>query len=198
MDEENTDAFKASRAVFDLCRGDEYEKASRIMELCGSCRRCGNCCRDLPCRIQESEILKISNLLDIEPDKFRDEYVVENKEVLYLETPCPFLREDNTCEVYEARPEICRWHPVKVVIPFTYQIRTSERCDLGTEIGEKFDVFAGSGWEQESDISDEVFETISEFSEDLGLNYFSEKESFILLSASAMEDFLEWLEGTEE
>lgn len=187
-------AFKAREGLFELEKEKEYETITKIAELCGGCRRCGNCCKELPCNVDNSEISQILKELDISIEKFEEKYIVSEGSEKYLKTPCPFLRKDNSCEIYSVRPKICRWHPIKILLPFTYQIRTSKKCRLGHEIGKRLDQFRKENSLEEIELSNELREALMEFSEESNsTRYKDEKFPFMIVNSSTLEDFLKWL-----
>ena len=189
-----TEVSQARRDIFELQKDEEYDIVKRISKLCGGCRRCGYCCSNFPCRITESEIQEISDYLDMSPDDFQDEYVVEDDEFFYLETPCPFLKEDKTCQVYSVRPAICKWHPIKILLPSTYQIHVSEECGVGNEIGQNFDKFREEKNLSEIKISDKLEEALTDFSGRSDEIVSGEGDlDFLFADSSTLKEFFAWL-----
>jgi len=79
------------------------------------CKRCGACCKDRDIPLTLDDIFRLSEFLDMEPDKFFNEYCVEiAKDENTLALPylrrdgrdCLFL-EDNICQAHFAKPAAC-------------------------------------------------------------------------------------------
>ncbi len=77
------------------------------------CLTCGNCCRTTSPIFNQKDIEHLSKRLRIKPVVFVDKYlrIDEDKDYVLKSSPCPFLAEDNTCDVYEDRPTACRTYP---------------------------------------------------------------------------------------
>lgn len=77
------------------------------------CLECANCCKTTPAILTNQDIKRIAKFLQIPPKIFRKKYVLEdiNGELSFSKVPCAFLEPDNTCTVYEVRPESCRDYP---------------------------------------------------------------------------------------
>lgn len=79
------------------------------------CKRCGACCKDRDVKLTLDDIFRLSEFLDMEPDKFFAKYCVEiakNDDTIVL----PYLRkdggaccflEDNICQAHFAKPSVC-------------------------------------------------------------------------------------------
>lgn len=76
------------------------------------CQTCGNCCRVMRPILKQPDILRLSSHLSISQDSFLKEFLVkdEDGDLTFRETPCPFL-SDNSCSVYENRPNDCSSFP---------------------------------------------------------------------------------------
>jgi uncharacterized protein len=74
------------------------------------CLTCANCCKTSPPLISKSDIKRIASFLNTTPKIFEREYVITdyNGEMSF---PCRFLQDDNTCSIYDVRPEACRRYP---------------------------------------------------------------------------------------
>lgn len=71
----------------------------------GECAMCGRCCSAVLC-VSDSEVSKIKHYLGQHPEvKMIDRNNVLQKDFIDV---CPFLSEENRCQIYEVRPEICR------------------------------------------------------------------------------------------
>ncbi|MFM2395244.1 MAG: hypothetical protein RLZZ546_3227 [Bacteroidota bacterium] len=76
------------------------------------CLSCGNCCRTTVTTFKDEDISKASRYLLISKKEFINKYLIDDMgEWTTISTPCPFLLEDNTCKIYEARPQACESYP---------------------------------------------------------------------------------------
>ena len=72
------------------------------------CQRCGRCCR------YKLELSK-EDILRLEKAGAKD-FITDKAWVKRMDGNCVFLKTvdgGNRCAVYEARPEVCRWWPVR-------------------------------------------------------------------------------------
>lgn len=83
-----------------------------------SCTRCGNCCRThgdyAHIYLADADVEAIAAELGLACGDFRRRYCAEEDGWTTLKSPgpaCPFLGEDNRCNVYEVRPMQCRTWP---------------------------------------------------------------------------------------
>ena len=76
------------------------------------CQACGNCCRVMHPILKQNDIIRLSSCLSISQDEFEEQYLAkdEDGDLTFRETPCPFL-SDNSCSVYQNRPNDCRSYP---------------------------------------------------------------------------------------
>lgn len=77
------------------------------------CLQCANCCKTTPPLLLNEDINRISKALNIPVKKMMEEYVVrdEDGDLVFNQTPCPFLGSDNHCSIYDVRPNACREYP---------------------------------------------------------------------------------------
>jgi len=99
------------------------------------CKRCGNCCREIPVELTDEDVAHICKHLGIKKfEEFESKYMDEKAIGNYLKTPCPFLDEKaNTCNIYEHRPIVCRFYPF-VERELLWQIHW---CPMGSDIIQK-------------------------------------------------------------
>lgn len=76
------------------------------------CQACGNCCRIMRPMLKQPDIFRLASHLSISQDEFREQYLFkdEDGDLTFRETPCPYL-SDNSCSVYQNRPNDCRSYP---------------------------------------------------------------------------------------
>jgi len=86
-----------------------HDKAFEIID----CLECANCCSSISPSIKDNDIQKIAKTLKIKPSTVVDKYMYLDDEQDYVMkcSPCPFLKEDNYCEIYESRPLACKGYP---------------------------------------------------------------------------------------
>lgn len=77
------------------------------------CLQCANCCRHYSPRFKTPDIKRISKLLKLRESEFIDKYLTvdEDGDFVAKSLPCPFLRTDNFCSIYEHRPSDCQRFP---------------------------------------------------------------------------------------
>ncbi|MEI7675466.1 MAG: YkgJ family cysteine cluster protein [Bacteroidales bacterium] len=105
-----------------------------------NCLDCGNCCKTLSPAMTHLDVIRISKALRIKAQDVEDKYLKmdEDDDYVFRSMPCPFLREDNYCSIYENRPKACREYPHTNRKKF-YQIRqltltNAETCPAVGEI----------------------------------------------------------------
>lgn len=77
------------------------------------CLDCGRCCKNHSPRFKMPDIKRISKSMGMREVQFIDTYLKMDEEGDYVtkRTPCPFLADDNTCNIYEDRPSDCARYP---------------------------------------------------------------------------------------
>ena len=100
---------KANYYVINQYANDLHEETFKRID----CLECANCCKGLGPRIEQEDIVKISNFLKISASTFVGDYLEmdEDGDFIFKNMPCPFLQENNKCSIYEARPTACREYP---------------------------------------------------------------------------------------
>ena len=73
------------------------------------CLTCAACCKNYSPRFKTPDIKRISKHLRLKESVFIDTYLNLDKEGDYVvkQSPCPFLRSDNFCSIYDVRPSDC-------------------------------------------------------------------------------------------
>ncbi len=77
------------------------------------CLQCANCCKNYSPRFKTPDIKRIAKYLKMKEGDLINTYLMIDDEGDYvLQTkPCPFLGEDNYCNIYEVRPSDCERFP---------------------------------------------------------------------------------------
>lgn len=77
------------------------------------CLQCANCCTSIPPIVNETDTKRIAKHLNLPISDFRSTYLTkdEDGDQVINTSPCPFLLEDNRCDIYEVRPKACRQYP---------------------------------------------------------------------------------------
>jgi Fe-S-cluster containining protein len=101
---EKGDKNKMLRALPDL----HEEVFSKI-----DCLACANCCKNYSPRFKQPDIKRIAKVLRIKEGDLVAQYLKLDTDGDYItkSSPCPFLADDNTCNIYEDRPSDCRRYP---------------------------------------------------------------------------------------
>jgi len=107
------------------------------------CLDCANCCKSISPGVSVKDIDRLAKFLRMKPRDVTDQYFeLDNEgEYVFLQTPCPFLMDDNYCMVYEARPKACREYPHTDRRKFSQILNLSKRnCEICPAV---FEVFEG-------------------------------------------------------
>ena len=77
------------------------------------CLKCANCCRNFSPRYKTPDIKRIAKHLKMKEGAFIETYLRLDEDGDYINKskPCPFLGEDNYCNIYENRPSDCHRFP---------------------------------------------------------------------------------------
>ncbi len=77
------------------------------------CLECANCCKNHSPRFKQPDIKRIAKSLRIKEGDLVANYLKLDEEGDYVarQKPCPFLADDNTCNIYDDRPSDCRRYP---------------------------------------------------------------------------------------
>ncbi len=77
------------------------------------CLQCARCCKSYSPRFKTPDIRRISKVLNMKEGVFIETYLTLDGDGDYVvkQTPCPFLRSDNYCSIYEDRPSDCHRFP---------------------------------------------------------------------------------------
>lgn len=86
-----------------------HEEAFQAVDCLG----CAACCKNYSPRFKTPDIKRIARHLKMKEGAFIEAYLRLDEEGDYVvrSKPCPFLRGDNKCSVYEVRPSDCSRFP---------------------------------------------------------------------------------------
>lgn len=107
------------------------------------CLACANCCKTTPAIVEQSDIKRIAKHLGISSKQFKRQYLLEdlNGEMFIQRVPCTFLNDDNSCQIYDARPKACREYPHTDQKGFNFRSKMNAKntivCPAAFEIVER-------------------------------------------------------------
>ena len=92
-------------AIMEKLHEDEFKKSD--------CLQCANCCKTTSPIFTKKDIERISKSFRIKTRQFIDTYlnVDDDQDYVLKSSPCTFLADDNTCNIYEVRPKACQEYP---------------------------------------------------------------------------------------
>jgi Fe-S-cluster containining protein len=75
--------------------------------------------------INETDIRRIAKHLGLKVTEFQAQYLKydEDRDLVMNCSPCPFLLNDDKCEIYDYRPKACREYPHTGDFEFTKNIK---------------------------------------------------------------------------
>ncbi|MDG1260365.1 MAG: YkgJ family cysteine cluster protein [Flavobacteriales bacterium] len=88
---------------------EEHDKAFEQID----CLECGNCCKTTSPIFRDRDIDRLAKHFRIKSAKLVEDHLHLDRDGDYVlnSSPCTFLNEDNTCSVYDVRPNACREYP---------------------------------------------------------------------------------------
>ena len=104
----------------DELAGELHEQAFQIVD----CTRCANCCKTMNVKFDQDDVERIAGHLDMTTDRFIESYLEPDDEdgpYKARQKPCPFLGDDNLCNIYDVRPAVCREYPHTDKEGFTFR-----------------------------------------------------------------------------
>lgn len=77
------------------------------------CLQCANCCKTTSPIFRDVDIQRISKKLKMSSRDFESAYLQMDGDGDWVlqSSPCTFLQPDNTCFIYDVRPQACREYP---------------------------------------------------------------------------------------
>ncbi len=88
------------------------EKHQEVFEKI-DCLDCANCCKTTSPIFRDKDIERLAKFFRIKPIQFIDQHLHRDEDYDWVlnEAPCVFLNQDNTCSVYDVRPNACKEYP---------------------------------------------------------------------------------------
>lgn len=77
------------------------------------CLKCANCCKTTSPIFRQVDIDRIAKKFKQSSKSFEDQYLRKDEDGDWVlkSSPCTFLNLDNTCFIYDIRPQACREYP---------------------------------------------------------------------------------------
>jgi uncharacterized protein len=107
------------------------------------CLDCANCCKTTGPLFTHRDIKTLSKYLGLTQKQFINQYlrIDEDNDYVLNTLPCPFLGEDNYCNIYHYRPQACREYPhtnqTKVHTIFKETLNNAAICPAVFQIVER-------------------------------------------------------------
>ena len=93
------------------------------------CLQCANCCKTTSPIFEQDDIDRISKSMKLSVGNFITNYLQmdEDGDFVLQSSPCTFLNENNTCNIYDVRPKACAEYPhtnrkkMKEILDITFE-----------------------------------------------------------------------------
>jgi len=104
------------------------------------CLSCGNCCKTTSPIFRSVDVKRIAKKMKMSSPDFEKQYLKKDDEGDWVlkTAPCAFLHDDNSCGIYDYRPQACREYPhtdrkrMISILPLT--LRNVEICPAVAKI----------------------------------------------------------------
>ena len=92
---------------------EKFHSAHELVFEEVDCLACGNCCKTTSPIFLMSDIKRLATVLNMSVKDFMVQYLTmdEDDDFVLTHAPCPFLNDNNKCNVYADRPKACREYP---------------------------------------------------------------------------------------
>jgi hypothetical protein len=99
-----------------------FETTKRVWDRI-DCTKCANCCKHVQPTLDENDVDRLANRLNMDRQRFIELYLRKNEDAcgkpwITNSLPCAFLKDDR-CSVYEDRPADCAGYPYLYEPDFT-------------------------------------------------------------------------------
>ncbi len=122
------------------------------------CLACGNCCRETSPILSRRDIRRLASGIGLSPREVIDRYLQPDEKddfFAFTDEPCPFLSE-NTCTVYDSRPEDCRSFPHLHKQEFVHRlIQAVDNCSVCPIVYNVFERLKAELWNETDACEDE-------------------------------------------
>lgn len=101
--------LRKKKKVLDKLFHEEHDRAFEQID----CLECANCCKTTSPIFTAQDIQRIAHKFKMKEQDFITQYlrIDEDQDYVLQSSPCTFLNEDNTCFIYDFRPNACREYP---------------------------------------------------------------------------------------
>jgi hypothetical protein len=116
------------------------KKPQKIIEILGSCKKCGKCCTNINLCEAGKWVSKKSHFRKMvakNPEYERFKIIGKNKQGA-LQFSCTWLNSNNECKDYDNRLDICKVFPNQIVIRSQEEI--PDECGYSVNVHRSFDV----------------------------------------------------------
>lgn len=100
------------------------------------CKKCGWCCKNQSAMLTIEDVKRLVVRFKCTYEQLSERYLDKRMKIPYLKSPCPFLDNDNKCNIYHVRPKVCK------IYPFVDFFLVVKPCLLGEDI---LDIMIKSG-----------------------------------------------------
>ena len=100
------------------------------------CKKCGWCCKNQSAMLTIEDVKRLMVHFKCSYEQFSDIYLDKKMKIPYLKSPCPFLDNENKCNIYHVRPKVCK------IYPFVDFFLVVKPCLLGEDV---LDIMIKSG-----------------------------------------------------
>jgi Fe-S-cluster containining protein len=78
-----------------------------------NCLDCAQCCKSISPAVSYSDIERLAKHLKTKTSHIIDSYFIidSDNDYVFTSQPCPFLMDDNYCNIYTSRPRACKEYP---------------------------------------------------------------------------------------
>ena len=115
---------------------DAHEEAFNEID----CLKCANFCKTTSPIFRDIDVKRISKKMKVSVRDFENQYLRrdEDSDWVLKTAPCSFLHDDNSCGIYDYRPQACRDYPHtdqrKVVQVLDLTLKNTEICPAAAKI----------------------------------------------------------------
>jgi len=105
--------FKAIESLSDNELNEAFHKGDKQAFSKIDCLACANCCKTHSPILEQEDLEQIAHSKEKSMRYILTEWVEMDEEgdFVFQSQPCPMLNSDNSCSIYESRPNACREYP---------------------------------------------------------------------------------------